>query len=246
MTSNLPIPALKSKKSHIISSVISPAVGLWLRSQVEDVAVLRFKIQGGDREILTGHIPSVSIAASRAIYQGLHLTDIELEGTNIRCNLREVFKGKPLRLLEPIPVSGKLLLLENDLQASLSSSLLSNALSELLDTFLKGGNLLHPPPDFPCQQIHWQQIKIDIGHITLSGILTNSTMEATPVTIRAGFLLTTPQEIQLDPLSIQLSSNQEPIILDRFTINLGPEVDIEELILTSGKLTCSGGLRVMP
>jgi hypothetical protein len=246
MTSNLPIPALKSKKSHIISSVISPAVRLWLRSQVEDVAALQFKIQGGDREILTGYIPSVSIAATRAIYQGLHLTDIELEGTNIRCNLGEVFKGKPLRLLEPIPVSGKLLLLENDLQASLSSPLLSIALSELLDTFLKGGNLLHPPLDFSDQQIHWQQIKIDTGHITLSGILTNSTMETTLVTIRAGLLLTTPQEIQLDPLSIQLSSNQLPIILDGFTINLGPEVDIDELILTSGQLTCRGGLMVMP
>ncbi len=240
------LPALKSKKSHIIISVISPAVRLWLRSQVADVATLQFKIQGGDREILTGHIPSVSIAASRAIYLGLHLTEIELEGTNIRCNLGEVFKGKPLRLLAPIPVSGKLLLLENDLQASLSSPLLSNALSELLDTFLKGGNLLYPPQDFPCQQIHWQQIKIDTGQIALSGILTNSTMEATPVTIRGGLLLTTPQEIQLNPLSIQLSSNQPPIILGGFTINLGPEVDIEEIILTSGQLTCRGGLRVMP
>lgn len=246
MTSNLPIPALKSKKSHIISSVISPAVRLWLRSQVEDVVALQFKIQGGDREILRGHIPSISIAATRPIYQGLHLTDIELEGTNIRCNLGEVFKGKPLRLLEPIPVSGKLLLLENDLQASLTSPLLSNALSELLDKFLKSGNLFHPPLDFSSQQIHWQQIKIDTGHITLSGILTNSTTEITPVTIRAGFLLTTPQEIQLDPLSIQLSSNQPPVILDGFTINLGPEVDIEKLILTPGQLTCCGSVRVMP
>jgi LmeA-like phospholipid-binding len=240
------LPALKSKKSHIISSVISPAVRLWLRSQVEDLAALQFKIQGGDREILTGHIPSVSIAATSAIYQGLHLTEIELEGTNIRCNLGEVFKGKALRLLEPLPVSGKLLLLEKDLQASLCSPLLSNALSELLDTFLKVGNLIHPPQDFPSQQIHWQDIKIDTGHITLSGILPNSTIGTTPVTIHAGLILTTPQELQLNPLSIQLSSNQPPIILDGFRINLGPEVDIEELILTPGKLICRGGLKVMP
>ena len=207
---------------------------------------LQFKIEGGDREILTGYIPSVSIAATRAIYQGLHLTDIQLEGTDIRCNLGEVFKGKPLRLSQPIPVSGKLLLLQKDLQASLSSPLLSNALSELLDTFLKTRNLLHPQQDSPCQQIHWQEIQIDTNQIALHGILTESTMTTTSVTIRAGLLLATPHTLQLNPLEIQLSSNQVPIILDGFTIDLGPEVDIDELILTSGQLTCRGRLRVMP
>ncbi|HBE18686.1 MAG TPA: DUF2993 domain-containing protein [Cyanobacteria bacterium UBA11149] len=236
---------MKSKKSHIISSVISPAVRLWLRSQVEEVESLQFKIQGGDREILTGYIPSVSIAASRAIYQGLHLTEIQLEGTNIRGNLREVFKGKPLRLLEPIPVCGKLLLLAKDLEASLTSPLLSNALNDLLDTFLKAGDL-YPPQDFSSQPIHWQKIEIDTGHITLSGIFTQDTIKTTSVTICAGLLLTTPHTLELNPLHIQLSSNQLPIILDGFTIDLGPEVDIEELILNPGELTCRGGLRVMP
>jgi hypothetical protein len=97
---------------------------------------LQFQLQGGDRQILTGHIPGISIQASNAIYQGLHLSRIGLEGSNIRVNLGQVIKGQPLRLLEPVPVTGELLLKEGDLQASLRSTLLSNALSELLGTLL--------------------------------------------------------------------------------------------------------------
>jgi hypothetical protein len=84
---------LKPKKSTIISTVLSPALRLWLRSQVEQLEALQFNIIGGDRQILTGHIPGVSIAASGVVYQGLHLSKIQLEGTDIRVNLGQVIKG---------------------------------------------------------------------------------------------------------------------------------------------------------
>ena len=60
------------KGRGMISTVVSPAVQFWLRSQVEAVETLQFKLRGRDRQILRGHIPTVSIAACRAIYQGLH------------------------------------------------------------------------------------------------------------------------------------------------------------------------------
>jgi hypothetical protein len=240
-----PPKALKPKTSRIISTVLSPAVRLWLRSQVEQVEALQFNIIGGDRQILTGYIPSVSIAASSAVYKGLHLSKVQLEGTDIRVNLRQVLKGKPLQLLEPVPVIGQLLLLQGDLQASLRASLLSNALTELLGTLLQANGITKPVDDLKNKQISWQQITIETGQLTLSGTLTDSTLGTTSITLRAGLQLATPRELHLNPLQIQISP-ASPRNLDGFHIDLGSEVDIQELTLTPGQLMCRGRLSVIP
>lgn len=237
--------ALKSKGSRIISTVLSPALRLWLRSQVEQVEDLQFKIVGGDRKILTGHIPTVSVAASRAVYQGLHLSNIQLEGSEIRVNLGQVIKGKPLRLLKPFPVIGQLLLQTSDLQASLGSPLLSNALTEFLETLLQTNGITTLGEDLKERQITWQQIDIDAGQVTIYGTLidTSGTM---PVVIRAGVQLATAQELRLHPLQIEIP----PIIpsrhLDSFEVDLGSEVDIQELTLTPEQVMCRGRLTVLP
>ena len=121
-----------SSKQRIISKILSPAVWLWLRSQVEQVSNLEVKISGSDRQILTGYIPRVFMCARHVVYQGLHLSQVQLVGENILTNLGQVLRGKPLQLLEPVPVSGELLLKESDLNASLQSPLLANALNDLL------------------------------------------------------------------------------------------------------------------
>lgn len=234
------------KPSQIISKVISPALRLWLRSQVEEVATLQLSIVGCDRQILTGYIPQVSLAAKQAVYQGLHLSQIQLEGSNIRLNLGQIIKGKPLRLLEPVPVVGQLLLLEPDLQSSLEAPLLSNALTELLYTFLKSDDIIQPDKDPKTPQIRWQKININIGQLTLRGISTNSDVGAKLIVIRAGIQLATPQQLELNPLQVQIDPDAPPISLDGFLINLGPEVELQELTLTTGQLICRGGLKVMP
>ncbi len=238
--------ALKQKKSRVISTVLSPALRLWLRSQVEQVEALQFNIVGGDRQILTGYIPMVSIAASRAVYQGLHLSQIQLEAKDIRVNLGQVIKGKPLRLLEPVPVEGQLLLLESDLQASLQAPLLSTALTELLGTLLQSDGTTNPTDDIKERQITWEQIDINTGQLTLSGTLTNAALETTPVLIRAGLELATPQVLRLYSVQIHFSTDTPPLNLDGFQIALGSDVDIQELTLTPGQLMCCGRLTVIP
>lgn len=237
---------LKSPKSRIISNILSPALQLWLRSQVEQVETLQFNIIGGDRQILSGHIPQVSVAASGAVYQGLHLRQLELEGTGIRVNLGQVIKGKPLRLLEPVPVAGQLLLKESDLQASLQSPLLSNALTELLHTLLKSDGTQNLANGFKAAQVSWQQINIDVNEFTLIGTLTDTTPQTTPITIRAGLQLIPPQVLKLNPIQIQISSTSPPLNLDSFEVDLGSEVDLQELALTPGQLLCRGRLTVIP
>jgi len=223
--------ASQTKTSRIISTVLSPAIRLWLRSQVERVEALEFKITGGDRQILTGNIPNISVAASQAVYQGLHLSQIQLQATQIRVNLGQVIKGKSLRLLEPVPVTGQLTLSETDLQASLKSQLLSTALSEFLGTFLTSPNL----------DLNWQKITIDTGLLTLSG-----TLQAMPITIIAGLQLASPHELLLDPFQIQMPPPFESQNLDGFQVDLGSEVDLQEITLTSALLLCRGCLKVLP
>lgn len=125
-----------SQGSRIASAVLSPAVQLWLRSQVQQVDELKVKIEGSDRQIFSGAIPKVTAAASGAVYKGLHLTEVALEGCGIRINLGQALKGQPLRLMESVPVAGVLRLSQADLNASLKAPLLADALSEFLRTML--------------------------------------------------------------------------------------------------------------
>ncbi|MGL5034289.1 MAG: LmeA family phospholipid-binding protein, partial [Microcystaceae cyanobacterium] len=123
--------------SNLISKILSPALGLWLRSQVEQIEKLDINIEGKDGQILRGYVPQVSLKSYRAIYQGLQLGKVLVKGENIRINIGQVIKGKPFQLLEPIQVSGELQLAQTDLEASLNSEILTNAFTELLIALLE-------------------------------------------------------------------------------------------------------------
>lgn len=239
------LTTLKPRQSRIISTVVSQALQLWLRAQVEQIEALKLNITGGDRQLLSGYIPSVSIAASRAVYQGLHLSKIKLEGTNIRFNFSEVLKGKPLRLLEPVPVVAWLLLEGGDLQASLPTPLLSTALSELLAKLLADVQITNSASRLQDQQISWQKIELEQGGLKLSGTITNKALISMPVVIQVGIQLATPQALRLSPLKIQISQ-QLLLNLDSFLLDLGSEVDIFELSLTPEEILCRGRLNVNP
>jgi hypothetical protein len=118
--------------SRIISKVLSPAIQFWLRSQVESATALQFQVAGKDRQILRGCLPEVTVSADQAVYQGLHLSHLHLSATQIQINLGQVIKGKPLRLLNAVPVAGKLVLTQANLTISLASPLLQQGLTELL------------------------------------------------------------------------------------------------------------------
>lgn len=240
--------SLKQKKSRIISTVLSPALRLWLRSQVEQVEALEFKITGGDRQILQGNIPGISIAASSAVYQGLHLSKVQLEGMGIRVNLGQMIKGKPLRLLESIPVTGQLSLSESDFQSSLKSPLLSTALTEFLTSLPLSDEQTSIAHNLKNKQISfsWQTIAIALGQLTLTGIVNNDTLAPTPIIICAGLQLASPHELILNPFQIQMSPDSKPQNLDGFQVDLGNDVDIQELTLTPGLLICRGRLTVHP
>ncbi|MBN3891899.1 MAG: DUF2993 domain-containing protein [Nostoc sp. JL31] len=225
-------------KIRIITQVLTTAVKLWLRAQVSQISELEVEIKASDRQLFSGRIPSVSVFATHAVYQGLLITQIQLIAENIRVNIGSVLKGKSLQLLETVPVVGDLIVDEKDLNASLSSDLLSTALSDLLIKVL--------PKDYSqSQPIKWQEILLGNNQIILRGLrVTNS--ETTPLEICLGLQLLSGHELQL--VHIPIKRDREDILKDNYEYNLdlGSDVDIEELTLIPGKLVCRGRINVNP
>ena len=227
-----------TNKIRIITQVLTTALKLWLRTQVTQISELEVEIKASDRQILSGRIPLVSIFATHAVYQGLLITQIQLMAENIRINIGSVVKGQPLRLLETVPVVGDLIVEEKDLNASLSSNLLSTALSDLL---VKVSPTHYPEP----QPINWQEILLQNNQIILRGIkVTNS--QTTPLEICLGLQLLNGHELRL--ANIQIKSDQGNILDDNheYNLDLGSDVDIQELTLIPGKLVCRGRINVNP
>ncbi|NJK68358.1 MAG: DUF2993 domain-containing protein [Microcoleus sp. CSU_2_2] len=230
----------RGQGSRIASAVLSPAVQLWLRSQVQHVEELQVKIEGSDRQIFSGSIPKVTAAARGAVYRGLHLTEVAIEGAGIRVNLGQVIKGQPLRLLESFPVFGVLRLIQADLNASLKAPLLADALSEFLLPLL-------PMVDRE-QSIELQnsQIVIDAGLLTLSAVILRSDGTQIPFILRTNLRMDSSHELMFENPEIEVAKQLNSKIFNGFKIDFGAEVEIEELILNPGEIVCRGGIRVLP
>lgn len=244
MTDSLP------KSSRILSSVFTPALRLWLRSQVQQIDKLELQIAGGDRQLLGGYVPQVEVMAENAVYQGLHLTHIRLSGSNIRVNLRQILHGKSLRLLEVVPVTGEATMTEADLNASLRSPLLSQAVSEFLVRLLRSGeaDLL----DAPAEHLNFNQLRIQLGEkqLTLSANLISASGTPTEIAIRTGLKVANGHRLQLDqPQWLPHAQAKRGLLLrelDGWTIDLGADVQLEQLAIDRGKIACQGGINVIP
>ncbi|MBE9168733.1 DUF2993 domain-containing protein [Pleurocapsales cyanobacterium LEGE 06147] len=230
----------------MIDKVLSTAIRLWLRSQVERVEELEVKITGGDRQILGGYISRVSLTTNHAVYRGLHLRQIKLAGENIRVNLAQILKGKPLQLLEPVAVTGQVWLEETDLKASLSSPLLVSALTDLLSTLLTANGIeqeRHPLVDY---QMHWQTISVGNDKLTVGGRLIHSNNQEIAIAIRTGLRIANGSTLKLSPLYLETIPQLWSSTCNQLEMDLDSEVAIEQLSLEAGKLFCSGGLTVLP
>ncbi|WP_339459126.1 DUF2993 domain-containing protein [Nodularia spumigena] len=231
-------PRNNSHKIRIITNLLTTALKLWLKSQVSQVSQLEVEIKASDRQILSGRIPWVSIIASHAVYQGLNITRIQLVAENIQVNIGSILKGQQLKLLETVPVVGNLIVEEKDLNSSLSSNLLFSALNDVVLKIL-------PEFSLKSQQISWQKIILANHQIILNAIL-SPTSEPTPLEMYVNLDLISGHELNLE--KIQVIQKEVPIFQDEqsYHLDLGSDVDIQELSLTPGKLVCQGRINVNP
>lgn len=226
------------KKLRILTNVLKTALQVWLRSQVSQISQLKVEMKASDRQILSGYIPWVAIYASHAVYKNLHLRHIQLEAENIRINIGSILKGRPLQLLETVPVTGEITVEQEDLNASLSSALLTSALNELLDTLL-------PEQRSSSQSIVWQKIVLGDGQFTL--YFSPSWQVDSPwIKISAGLKLLNNNELQITLLDNDENAAVVQQSQNRHNFSLGSEVDIKQLQLIPGKVVCRGRINVNP
>jgi hypothetical protein len=236
-------PAADSKKIRLITKTLTTAVKIWLRTQLTQVSEIEVEIGASDRQLLSGRIPKVSIFATNAVYQGIHITRIQLSAENIQVNLGAVLKGKPLRLLETVPVVGELVLAEEDLNQSLSSELLLTGVNDVLTKIL-------PESWAKSKSLSWQKIILDYQSLILYGLVVSNTetisQEPISLEIYLGLELLNFQTLQFKPIKVLY--NQE-LLVENYTgypLNLGSDVDLEELTLESNQILCRGGIKVNP
>jgi len=231
-------PNPNNSRVRIITKVLTSAIKLWLRSQLNHVSHLEVQIEASDRQLLSGYIPGVSISASNAVYQGLRVTQIELEVEKIQLNVAAILKGQPLQLSAIVPVVGKLIITAQDLNNSLSSPLLLTAINDGLIPLLAEYSLNYP-------FITWEKITLDNQVLILHGIPISET-EGAFFNIHLGLELRNGQELQLT--QVQVKTDQE-VLLERnspYMINLGTDVDIEKISLLPEQLTCYGRININP
>lgn len=231
-------PNPNNSRVRIITKVLTSAIKLWLRSQLNQVSHLEVQIEASDRQLLSGYIPGVSISASNAVYQGLRVTQIELEAEKIQLNVAAILKGQPLQLSAIVPVVGKLIITAQDLNNSLSSPLLLTAINDGLIPLLAEYSLNYP-------FITWEKITLDNQVLILHGIPISET-EGAFFNIHLGLELLNGQELQLT--QVQVKTDQE-VLLERnspYMINLGTDVDIEKISLLPEQLTCYGRININP
>ena len=217
---------------------MSGAVKLYLRSQTEAVENLQVKIVGKNKQILQGCIPQILLACDRAVYQGLHLSQVRLDGTNIAVNLPEVVKKQPLKLVEPISVKIELQLNADDLQASLDSSLLQSGLNDLWQMVLAAQS----NPESEDLQVEWKTIAIAEGLLHLTGIYRDTSNQTQQLALSTEIDLADAHTLCLTPSNLLASADGS--VNKQLKIDLGTDVEIEQLQIGSEQIECLGKIRI--
>jgi hypothetical protein len=251
------LPAVQ--RSRLISKVLSPAVRLWIRSQVESADALQVSINGGDRQILSGYVPQVTIAAHHVVYQGIALSQVCLKGTDIRINLKDVLQGKPLKLVDIVPVQVEATLNQAHFNASLQTPLLANAVQELVMQWLRlEANQLPDAFNLLLQsdaiELEHPQLAFNPDQLRLWGTLASRNLggedRSLPFAFSTGLRMVDRAKIQLEqPQWLphpEATQGQLLPNLQGFEIDLGTDVYLHKLNLEAGQLICGGIINVIP
>ncbi len=230
----------------IIDKLLASTVKLYLRSQVEKIKNLKVKINAKDRQILSGELPQVFIAANSAVYQGIYLRQLEVTGNNILVNLPEILERKPLKLLEPITINVQALLAESDLQSSLESDLFLSGLTDFWQELLSKQAASSAVKLTSYSDIQWQQITLQDNVVVMAGTLQTAEEIDVLIKITTNLHLPDSQTLVINLLDIQgipelIGKTWQPLKFD-----LGDDVAIADLSISENKLFAAGELKIFP
>lgn len=256
-----------SKGSRIIGRILPPAVGLWLRSQAEKIGSLSLDLAGRDREIISGYLPRVTVSAQQVIYKGIHIGQLHLSAQDIRINIGQVIRGKPLRLMKGFPVLGSVILTVEDLNASLASPLLASGLRDFWRSLVQQPLVAQSVCDrygaLPCHPkmtLHNPELRLGQQRIALSfypqvlaaneklQTLQNPIILDTALSVVSGSQLKILSPRWLEHLEdMDDAAKGEPIeALQGYRWDLGKDTQLSQLSLESQQLLCNGQITVNP
>ncbi len=242
-----------SSKRGILSRILEPALQLWLRSQVESVEALQVHLKGGDRQVLSGYIPQLRLEAHQAIYQGLHLSHVELTGKDIRINIGQVLKGKSLQPLDPISVDTTVQINAADLEASLGSFMLQQALIEILLTLV--GDQIEDAlgGELRSQSLALQNSHLLLGEnrLRLSAQLTvQDSDHSIPVSLQTGLVLASPCTLMLqNPEWLPTPNAKRGLLMKElhgYCFDLGDQAQFQSLSIAPDGIQVHGQLLIVP
>ncbi|WP_299409969.1 DUF2993 domain-containing protein [Acaryochloris sp. IP29b_bin.148] len=246
------------RKSRLISRVLTPAIKLWLRSQLDHIDDLQLQIDSGNRELLSGSIPKVFLSAAQAVYQGIHLSRAQVIAENINTNLRQVLRGKAIRLLEPLPIQLDAALTAADLAASTDSELFQIAMQlglvPLIEQQLSGASDW-PFPDWqpgllPKIQLSALRMELNRNRLQIYAQVQHpATQSLQAIVLDTGLKLVNPHELRLDSPQGFYPPAHQPISLTQlndFGFDLGTDVQLTLLQITEAAILCQGQIKIMP
>lgn len=263
------------RKRGLIARVLTPAIKWWLRSQLDHIDDLQLQIDSGNRELLSGAIPKVFLSAAQAVYQGIHLSRAQVIAENINTNLRQVLRGKAIRLLEPLPIQLDAALTAADLAASTDSALFQQAMQlglvPLIEKQLSAASEWPFPqwqPGPPEPDITLSALRIELscdgrwrslskGHRPVGDhrlriqaqVQHPWTRQSQAIVLETGLALVSPHELRLDQPQGFYPPEAQPIPLTQlsdFGFDLGPDVRLTLLQITETAILCQGHIQIMP
>lgn len=240
-------------KRGLIHRVLEPAIQFWLRSQVESVSSLAVHLEGGDRQILSGYLPQVQLSSQKVVYRGLHLSQIELKGLNLRINIGQMLKGKAFRLLEPISIDLNVMLQAQDAQTSLHSELFQSAIIDALQVLVgeQISDALGQPMSSENLILQNPCLVLSENTIRFSAVLsTHPGAKSVPIALQTALTLRNAHSLSLDTpewLPTAHAKRGLPLHdLHGFTFDLGPQTQIHALSITAEGILVKGQMTVLP
>ncbi|AFZ46848.1 hypothetical protein Cyast_0876 [Cyanobacterium stanieri PCC 7202] len=231
------------KKSEIIARFLTPAIKFWIRNQVESITQLEVEIDAGDKQILSGKINQVYLSANEANYQGIFINQASVSTEDIAVNLGGILRGKPLKLLHPIFVSGDIVITAQELQKSLESSLLIQGLQDVVKLILENQRLENILEKY---HIQWKNINIENQQVTIQGNINNNLKKVNnTLNITSNINIQEKQKLLLTDIKIEGIPELNNLTINDLIIDLGNEVAISELTISPHKIHCTGKIKVV-
>jgi hypothetical protein len=227
----------------LIDKLLASAIRLWLKSQVSTTDNLSIKIASQDRKIVRGIIPKVFIGATNTIYQGLHFSKLEIIGNNIKVNLPQVIKRKPLQLLEPVVINLQALLQAKDLQNSLDSPLLKAGLTDIWHRFLLLNKI---SLELERVDYKWDRLLLLDSGISWTGKYLQQDGKFASINMVTNIELDNAHSLILSPLKIITVPELLLNINKKLVLDLGTQVAIDSFNLNPEYLSIKGTITVFP